>query len=621
MKKFNLYILCRKDKGGFNLNEEDVFVHPGVSSPVNAKLRGARLLSGFPGLYGEQDAPVSPALQLNADLGSFGPEMLLDIAKAELSWKEHVLFRSFILEPDPRVAVFSDDATVLANFVDTWGGLLAITPVLTKGYHPAFITASAIDLEKKGHGLSLRVDLKSPFDIERCSYCGFCGSSCPEECLKEMLFLDFDRCTLCMACVEACPNGAIDLHASESVEFEVAAILCLSGVEIGCDKGHPSVYRHDEIDKLVSTVCKRQVEEVITLDPFMCQHSTRSFGGCTKCMDVCEDSAISLGESGLEIDHLKCQECGRCVSVCPTGALQYERFNDRAFSSYVAQLEFKPGTKVVIGCAKVLHAFWWQNRTRRFQDTLFIEYPQVNALGLFHMLLLISKGASQVVIMHDGKGLDGPCVSQMALSNRIMEVLFHAEESVVAASAKEASDLLRPSKAHFSGQLPSEGFRSRRRALERILLFLVEHGSGQGHVEPGLSASFGTLVCDTSLCTHCLSCLNECRQGALMAHEEAFTISFKPILCVQCGLCAALCPEDALRLEPGLGLEAPFFKREVLMDAEPARCRNCGKVFGTRKSLEKVKSILSARQDLDIELFEYCDECRVKRFFEQEEEG
>ena len=149
----------------------------------------------------------------------------------------------------------------------------------------------------------------------------------------------------------------------------------------------------------------------------------------------------------------------------------------------------------------------------------------------------------------------------------------------------------------------------------------MEEGSGRGRLEPEISSSFGGLSCDTSLCTQCLSCLNECRQEALKAHEDSFVLSFKPVLCVQCGLCTATCPEDALSLEPGLVLQETFFRRDVLLEAEPARCRNCGKVFGTRKSLEKVKAILSVRQDLDMELFELCDRCRVKRFFEQEGEG
>ncbi len=621
MKSFNLYLLCRKDHSGLQLVKEEAFLHPGMSSPVKSKVPGLRLMSGFPGLFRTLEVPVSPALQLNADLGDFGPRELLDIARAESNWKEHVLFRSYILEPDTRIAVFSGDAARLSEFVETWGGLLEITPVLTSGYHPSFITASSMEVRERGQGLEIILGVKSPFDLERCSYCGYCAASCPEDCLKEMLFLDFDRCSLCGACADSCPNGAIDLHATETVEFEVSAIVCLTGANLEPAGDIPLVYGEDELDSLVASMGKRQVEEVISLDPLICQHGTRLTAGCTRCLDVCREAAISEQESGLEIDQLKCVECGRCVSICPTGALQYERFNDRAFSSYAAQLDLKPGTTVAIGSAEVLHAFWWRNRTRRFKDTLFMECPSINALGLFNMLLLLSRGAGRLVFLHNEDNLEGPFLSQAALANRIMEVLFQAEEAVIPASLEEASGLLGPSRVHLSRPLPPGAFRSRRRAIERILLFLMEEGSGRGRLEPEISSSFGGLSCDTSLCTQCLSCLNECRQEALKAHEDSFVLSFKPVLCVQCGLCTATCPEDALGLEPGLVLQETFFRRDVLLEAEPARCRNCGKVFGTRKSLEKVKAILSVRQDLDMELFELCDRCRVKRFFEQEGEG
>lgn len=621
MKSFTACLLCRRDQTGLKLEKKEFFLRPGTRPQVQTEHGNLRLISGFPGLFEAPDIPVSPALQLNADLGGWNEEMLLDIARAELHWKEHTLYRSYTLEPDATAIVCSGDPGTLAGFVETWGGILKITPVLTKGYHPSFITAFSIEIKKMERGLDVWLGVKSPFDLERCSYCGFCGPSCPEDCLREMLFLDFNKCTYCRACIEACPNDAIDLHASEMLELDAGSIICLPDAGIEVARDIPSVYKHNEMDALAASICTKQVEEVVTIDPLLCQHSLRSAAGCTRCIDVCTESAISSGESGLEIDQLKCIECGSCAGTCPTGALQYERFNDRAFYSYISQFDMKPGTKVVMGCAEALHAFWWKNRSRTFPDTLFMEFPRVNALNIFHFLLLLARGAGRVIVLkRNEEETPGACLAQAGLANRIMEILFGAKESVAVIPLKDASSLWEPNSVHITETLSPGGFRTRRREIERILLFLVEHGSGRGDVEPGLSPSFGMLLCDKEACTQCLSCLNECRQGALKAHEQSLILSFKPILCVQCGLCTAVCPEDALKLGPGLVLEHTFFQRQTLVEAEPARCRNCGKVFGTRKSLEKVREILSVRQDLDLELFEYCDECRVKRFLEQEEE-
>jgi ferredoxin len=87
---------------------------------------------------------------------------------------------------------------------------------------------------------------------------------------------------------------------------------------------------------------------------------------------------------------------------------------------------------------------------------------------------------------------------------------------------------------------------------------------------------------------------------------------------VQCGSCIAICPEGALGAKPGLLLQPFFFKDQELSRAEPATCRECGKIFGTRKSLEKVLAVLTSQNKWDAkdDLLYYCDQCRVTKLFE-----
>jgi ferredoxin len=90
---------------------------------------------------------------------------------------------------------------------------------------------------------------------------------------------------------------------------------------------------------------------------------------------------------------------------------------------------------------------------------------------------------------------------------------------------------------------------------------------------------------------------------------------------VQCGTCVDLCPEQALQLVPGLVLDTVFFKKTLLARAEPVKCRQCGKVFGTRQSLAKVMAVLAQKNILDSEedLLNYCDTCRVVQLFESKD--
>jgi hypothetical protein len=66
----------------------------------------------------------------------------------------------------------------------------------------------------------------------------------------------------------------------------------------------------------------------------------------------------------------------------------------------------------------------------------------------------------------------------------------------------------------------------------------------------------------------------------------------------------------------GATLDERFFTRETLAEAEPMACRKCGKVFGTRKSFDRVMEILTRRESVDTRHFEYCETCRVVNLFE-----
>jgi len=46
--------------------------------------------------------------------------------------------------------------------------------------------------------------------------------------------------------------------------------------------------------------------------------------GCMKCVKVCDDEAITVGDFLARIDHNKCSDCRKCVEACPTGAIQLQ---------------------------------------------------------------------------------------------------------------------------------------------------------------------------------------------------------------------------------------------------------------------------------------------------------
>ena len=96
----------------------------------------------------------------------------------------------------------------------------------------------------------------------------------------------------------------------------------------------------------------------------------------------------------------------------------------------------------------------------------------------------------------------------------------------------------------------------------------------------------------------CLSCVGACPRAALADNPERPELRFIEANCVQCGLCATTCPEDAITLQPRLWLADGGKARaapRVLHAAEPFACVRCGKPFGTLSAIEKITEKLAGK--------------------------
>ena len=115
----------------------------------------------------------------------------------------------------------------------------------------------------------------------------------------------------------------------------------------------------------------------------------------------------------------------------------------------------------------------------------------------------------------------------------------------------------------------------------------------------------------------CLACVGACPEGALVDHPDSPRLSFIEKNCVQCGLCASTCPEDAITLVPRLLLaDGGKARRQprVLNEAEPFRCVRCAKPFGTLRAIESMVAKLSGHsmfQGRAAERLQMCGDCRV----------
>jgi len=376
------------------------------------------------------------------------------------------------------------------------------------------------------------------------------------------------------------------------------------------------IFTSDNLEKLFATIFDCRIDEVITCDRNICQYSGRLQTGCRRCLTSCPAGAIAATPEGIVIDQQKCTECGSCVATCPTGSIQYLRFDDRAFIDYFSAIDLSPGSTVVLGSAGQLQKFWWFS-SNRYNNTFFLEYPEVQALGSMHLLFLLARGGSRIILLLP----DSPnkeLQDQITATNEIIKGLFDRAEPVLTTSAPELDALLQQDPGLLLTEpMRESSFINRREKLISLLHSLQETSGRSMELTGEPFATFGRIECDTDRCTLCLACLNECRVQALQSDEKNWSLNHRTLACVQCGTCVQVCPENALKPVHAVTLDQEAFDRRILAQAEPMVCKGCGKIFGTRQSFERVMLILRQRETEDnLKLYEYCDTCRVRKLYE-----
>ena len=615
---FSTCLLVQESSAERKLVEVEMNLRPGQNfSPDQEK--PVLLAGGFSSLSPETQIPLSPTLQLNRDRATFTREKLAQLAAVELDRINRVNYRNYTIEADNRVCVIGDTGSGVDDFMDTYGGILEISPLLINGQDPEIPSATELTIDDHENGLRLEYLTRLPIRTDLCTYCGVCGAACPEKCISPNLFIDFETCTLCKECEPACEVGAIDIDRFEKRVMKIPALILLEGVELELPLESCSVYSEKELKSYFKTLFPCLIDEVVTCDRSICQYSGRLGTGCNLCLSSCKFGAVSQGVEGVNIDSLRCVECGACISVCPTGAMQNRRFDDESFFAYFKNMDLAVDSFVLIGDEAALHKFWWQTGERRFENVFFLEYSQIRSLSLFHFMFLLHQGAGKVILLDDSD--EGTELSrQVSIANSLITSLYNTTDRVVIYGTEKAAAHMcdEPGSNSLSGKGELDLFVNRRRGLSEVLESIVANSGKVANVQPGGYISFATLSCDTERCTHCMACLNDCRIQALTADAEQLTLNHIGSMCVACGLCVQICPEDALQLSPKFKLNKEFFKSVEMARAEPMACKSCGKVFGTRKSFERVMAILSKKESVDTSHFEYCDNCRVVKLFEAE---
>jgi ferredoxin len=111
--------------------------------------------------------------------------------------------------------------------------------------------------------------------------------------------------------------------------------------------------------------------------------------------------------------------------------------------------------------------------------------------------------------------------------------------------------------------------------------------------------------------------VSACPTGAVSADSERPMLKFSEAACVQCGLCAATCPEKVITLKPQIDFRAPTAMARIVKEEEPFHCIRCDKPFGVRSTIERVTAKLEGKHWMfkgnakRLDVLKMCEDCRV----------
>ena len=376
----------------------------------------------------------------------------------------------------------------------------------------------------------------------------------------------------------------------------------------------------------------------VNFDESICAHSRNKIGGCSRCLDVCPAGAItSLGDH-VNIDPAICGGCGLCGAVCPSGAVQ---------------TAYPPADQLLASAAQLLTYYQdagGKNASLLLHDdsygqeviAMMARYGRglpahvlpvaMHAMGRAgHDLMVgaIALGYQQVfVLLNPNKTVENePLAAQRALAETMLKgVGMHTDNQIILLDDVDPdmiAEKLYDRVGKSAGKPAPFGPLGTPRGYTRLAMrgLAAANKVKDAVIELPAGAPYGRVEIDTENCTICLSCVSACPAGALQDNPDAPQLLFREDACLQCGICAATCPEKVITLVPQFNLSDSAMAAELVIEDTPFPCTQCGKPFGSSKSIEKVISRLSGhsmfQQSARTDMLKMCEDCRVEAMFAQ----
>ncbi len=364
----------------------------------------------------------------------------------------------------------------------------------------------------------------------------------------------------------------------------------------------------------------------VRLEEPLCAHSRAEQAACSKCLNACPTGAITSAGEHVAIDPLICAGCGACAALCPSAAISYDA---PPVASVFARMTTLASTFRKAGGPhpRLLvhddHGAEMISLAARYGrglpgDVIPLQVSALAGFGHAEMLAGLASGFATVAVLLAPRSDRDVLRQEAELANAIAG---NANVDLLDLTDPDAlSDALYTQETADSLADPILPLGSRRQVTRLAAKALQPDGEVVPLPE---AAPYGAIVVDQDACTLCLSCVSLCPAGALGDNPDKPQLRFQEDACLQCGLCANICPETAITLEPQLNLTDGALAQRVLHEEEPFACIECGSLFGSKSTVERIMEKLAGKHSMfsnpqAARMIQMCDNCRIQAQYHSE---
>ena len=405
----------------------------------------------------------------------------------------------------------------------------------------------------------------------------------------------------------------------KEVPIQVSQIVWFDQDEIAREQSGTFDPLENSLDDVLETVRKNiahyEYKKFTVYDKTICQYHERREEICSKCEEVCPTVAIVKHdeEKHLEFSQIDCHGCGGCISVCPSGALDYAPSNRE--SIFEIAKEMRGHIPLII--PRNMDMTHLEISLKAGVLPLALEGEKFLHEGT--LLTLAQESGAQIVFYSDfiSKGM-GDAISIM---NQIYRKKYGVDAVLVAMNEVELAEALEKVEFVENSRYTFNEEGAKKREIFSIRLRHLVGDEDLGEVQTGEHVHYGHVQVKESNCTLCLVCVGACNVGALIANTDDNTLRLNASVCTMCGYCEVSCPEvncldikkDVIELKP------EWFKEEVLAKDTLFECVECGKPFATTKAVMKIAEMMApifASDPIKERTLYCCEDCKPKIMME-----